>query len=723
MTKVTSDAQTGTPGEKVNVLIVDDQPDKLLSLEAALTSLGENIVLAKSGRDALRRLLEYDFAVILLDVNMPDMDGFDTAAMIRQHRRCTHTPIIFVTAFGDDMHTAQGYSLGAVDYILSPIVPDILRTKVRVFVDLFRKSQAIERHAEERVILAREQAARSAVEDSNRQLNFLSEASAAMTRHLSTDATIAETNRVAVPFLADFSLIALLDEQQQLGKCDAAWTTPLGNITSVRDELWVRLPAALRSTIKQSIEHGQVKLGPAAFTKAISISLSDYTADAGSLSDDQQVFAVVPLSARGRTIGALVLASKSLAGVSAIGQLRLVEDFASRASIAIDNARLYENVREHDRRKDHFLAMLGHELRNPLAPIRNAVEILRWSDKEGEKSADPQATQAREMIERQVAHMTRLIDDLLDVSRIASGKIQLRKERCNLTKIVQETAEDYRAIVEQGGLKLALQLPSQSLWVQGDKTRMSQIVGNLLHNAHKFTDEGGEIAVQLLPEADCRTALLTIRDSGIGMDRETLNSVFDAFSQADRSLERSRGGLGLGLALVKGLVELHGGTVCVSSEGLGRGTEFRVQLFLDATAAAAAQPAARTPAKGKSCRILIIEDNLDGAESMRLLLRHLGHEVKVAHTGPSGVVTAAEWLPEVVLCDIGLPGGMDGYGVARALREDSQLDGLLLIALTGYGRDEDQRLAKEAGFDHHMTKPVDFSVLQRTLTSFRSLVS
>ncbi|QDU28758.1 Autoinducer 2 sensor kinase/phosphatase LuxQ [Anatilimnocola aggregata] len=709
------------PSERVNVLIVDDQPDKLLSLEAALASLGENIVLAKSGRDALRRLLEHDFAVILLDVNMPDMDGFETAALIRQHRRCTHTPIIFVTAFGDDMHTAQGYSLGAVDYILSPIVPDILRTKVRVFVDLFRKTQEIERHAEARVNLAREQAARAAAEDSNRQLNFLSEASAAMTRHLSTDATIAEINRVAVPFLADFSAIALLDEQHQLGKCDAAWATPVGNLSSTRDELWQRLPAQLRGSIKEAIDNSQARLGRAGFVRQITISAADITGDQGIGGNPLHVFAILPLSARGRTIGALVLASNSLETTTAVGHFRLVEDFANRASIAIDNARLYENVREHDRRKDHFLAMLGHELRNPLAPIRNAVEILRCSAQVPGTTTDTGSIQAREMIERQVAHMTRLIDDLLDVSRIASGKIQLRRERCDLTKIVKDTLEDYRSVVEQSGLQLTLELPQQSLWIQGDRTRMSQIVGNLIHNAHKFTDEGGQVLVRLLPETDGRSALLTIRDSGIGMDRETLSSVFDAFSQADRSLERSRGGLGLGLALVKGLVELHGGAVCVSSEGLGRGTEFRVQLFLDQSVVASQQSAPRATTKGKSCRILIIEDNLDGAESMRLLLRHLGHEVKVAHTGPSGLAVATEWSPEVVLCDIGLPGGMDGYAVARALREETHLDGLLLIALTGYGRDDDQRRAKEAGFDQHMTKPVDFAVLQRTLTSFSHL--
>jgi CheY-like chemotaxis protein len=223
------------------------------------------------------------------------------------------------------------------------------------------------------------------------------------------------------------------------------------------------------------------------------------------------------------------------------------------------------------------------------------------------------------------------------------------------------------------------------------------------------------VTVRLKAERDGKSALLTVRDTGIGMDRETLRCVFQAFAQADRSLERSRGGLGLGLALVKGLVELHGGTVCVSSEGLGKGTEFRVQLFLDQSSKPESPPVAASPAKAKTCRVLVIEDNVDGAESMRLLLKYLGHEPKIAHTGPAGVLLAGEWLPEVVLCDIGLPGGMDGYAVARALRENPQLDGALLIALTGYGRGEDQVQAKEAGFNRHMTKPVDFEALRSAI--------
>jgi signal transduction histidine kinase/DNA-binding response OmpR family regulator len=717
---------------RVNVLIVDDQHDKLLSLETALASLGENIVLARSGRDALRRLLEQDFAVILLDVNMPDMDGFETAALIRQHRRCTHTPIIFVTAFGDDLHTAQGYSLGAVDYILSPIVPDILRTKVRVFVDLFRKTREIERHAEERVNLAREQAARAAAEASNRQLNFLSEASAAMTRHLSTDELVAEINRVAVPFLAHFSAIVLLDDQQQeSGKCDAAWVDASGEKHALEQSQWSLLLERLRPAVEQAIQAGALRLEERPLLPSISFSIqpvaihpSASQPSEASPPVDFQVFGILPLQARGRTIGAMILASARSEPTS-LSHLRLVEDFANRASIALDNARLYENVRQHDRRKDQFLAMLGHELRNPLAPIRNAVEILRWEDQDSPEApasdAHAHSAQARDMIERQVRHMTRLIDDLLDVSRIASGKIRLRKERCDLARLILQTTEDYQSLIEQSGQRLLVDLPEQPVWTQADVVRMSQIVGNLLHNAQKFTDHGGEIAVRLQPDAQGQAALLTIRDTGIGMDQETLHSVFDAFSQADRSLERSRGGLGLGLALVKGLVEMHGGSVQVLSQGVGQGTEFRIQLPLAEQVEPVRPKLPRPPTESRSCRVLIIEDHVDGAESMRMLLRRLGHEVQLAHNGPAGVVLAADWVPDVVLCDIGLPGGMDGYAVARALREEPRLYGVLLIALTGYGRDEDLRLAKEAGFDQHMTKPVDLAVLKQSLTAFTSL--
>jgi signal transduction histidine kinase len=284
----------------------------------------------------------------------------------------------------------------------------------------------------------------------------------------------------------------------------------------------------------------------------------------------------LPLAARSRTIGALVLGIHQPTRSFGPTQLSLAEDLAGRAGIAIDNSRLHESVKEHDRRKDHFLAMLGHELRNPLAPIRNAVEILRLTE-----PPNPVSEQARVMIERQVGHMARLIDDLLDVSRIARGKIQLHRERCDLAASVRETADDHRQSIEASGLKLDLEIPDEPLWVYCDNTRICQIVGNLLQNAQKFTDSGGRIVLQLRPQAEEKLVVLTIRDTGIGMDSETLAGIFVAFSQADRSLDRSRGGLGLGLALVKGLVELHGGTVYASSRGPGRGSEFTVRLPLE----------------------------------------------------------------------------------------------------------------------------------------------
>jgi PAS domain S-box-containing protein len=375
-----------------------------------------------------------------------------------------------------------------------------------------------------------------------------------------------------------------------------------------------------------------------------------------------------------------------------------------------DQKRAEEALQDADRRKDEFLAMLAHELRNPLGPIRNAVHILQLLGNEVRE-----AQQARAMIDRQVSHMARLIDDLLDVSRITRGKILLRRALCDLTAIVRTTFEDYRGMLEASGLKVVAELPDAPIWVHGDATRLAQIIGNLLHNVNKFTDAGGKVTLRLTNDAARGQPTIVVRDTGIGMDPAMLAHVFEAFCQADRSIERSRGGLGLGLALVKGLVELHGGTVRAHSEGLGRGSEFTVCL----TPTTAAAPAFLTPAKksNPTLRILIVEDHRDAAESMRTLLGLAGHEVRTAYNGLAGLAAAAEFRPEVVLCDIGLPGGVDGYEVARMLRQNPEMRGALLIALTGYGHDEDQRRAREAGFDVHITKPVDVKELQNLIAS------
>jgi CheY-like chemotaxis protein/nitrogen-specific signal transduction histidine kinase len=387
----------------------------------------------------------------------------------------------------------------------------------------------------------------------------------------------------------------------------------------------------------------------------------------------------------------------------------MIEALASRGTIALDNARLHHAIQEADRRKDDFLAMLAHELRNPLGPVRNAVQYLYLTG-----AKDAHLLNACAMIDRQVTHMARLVDDLLDATRIAHGKILLRKERCDLARLVRQTAEDFRSIFDGSGLELEVAVPAGPIWVEGDPTRLAQMVGNLLHNAHKFTDPGGRVSVGVTLEPESRSVFIRVRDQGIGITAEMLPHVFEVFTQADRSLARSRGGLGMGLALVKGLAQLHGGEVGAASPGLGQGAEFTIRLPL--AAAHLPPPALPLPqCNGKNYRVLVIEDNMDTAESTRMLLSLAGHEVQTAYTGAAGLEAARKFHPQVILCDIGLPGGLNGYDVVRALRQDPTLATGYVIALTGYGRDEDLRQAQEAGFDLHFTKPVDYEHLCRAL--------
>ena len=363
-------------------------------------------------------------------------------------------------------------------------------------------------------------------------------------------------------------------------------------------------------------------------------------------------------------------------------------------------------LQEANRRKDNFLAMLAHELRNPLAPVRNAAQVL------GMAGLDPDRLEkARSMIDRQVAHMARLIDDLLDVSRISQGKILIRKEPVDLTALIRGTAEDHRPLFEGAGLDLLLEVPNRPLWMDGDPTRLSQALGNLLQNAIKFTNPGGRVTVRLAEREGI--AELRVEDTGVGMEPEILARLFQPFSQADQTLDRSRGGLGLGLALVKGLAEMHGGSVEAESGGGGRGSALTLRLPLQVREAAPAPGETAASQEAKAMRVLIIEDNQDAADSLQILLELSGHQAEVAYTGREGQNAAHRLRPQVVLCDIGLPGGMNGYDVARGLR--SELPDTHLIALTGYGQEEDQRRAREAGFDRHLTKPIDPAALIRLL--------
>ncbi|HEX9670134.1 MAG TPA: MEDS domain-containing protein [Thermoanaerobaculia bacterium] len=363
-----------------------------------------------------------------------------------------------------------------------------------------------------------------------------------------------------------------------------------------------------------------------------------------------------------------------------------------------------------ERRQEEFLAMLAHELRNPLGTISNALQVLRLSGAEG----DPTRRRALEIAERQVRHQAALVDDLLEVQRVTRGEIELHREPLELVELVRATVERERPALEAAGLTLAVDLPRERLGVQGDPARLGQALEKLLRNAAKFTAAGGRVAVRVARTAGGRRAAVVVTDTGVGIGPEILPHVFEPFTQADHSLERTKGGLGVGLAVAKGLVELHGGEVEARSEGLGRGARFTMLLPIAAaapTAAAAERPATE---ERHARRVLVVEDNPDAAATLRDFLVLSGHEVALAHTGSAGVEAARRFHPEVVLCDLGLP-GMDGFAVAQELRRDPTTRGARLIAVTGYGRDEDRRRSREAGFDLHLTKPVDPGHLARLL--------
>ncbi len=381
------------------------------------------------------------------------------------------------------------------------------------------------------------------------------------------------------------------------------------------------------------------------------------------------------------------------------------------AGMALDitnQKRLEEALQEADRRKNEFLAVLSHELRNPLAPIRNSVQVLDHTD-----PASEQARRARIIIARQVDHLTRLVEDLLDVKRISTGKLRLQRNRMDLVEEVRASVEDMRPLFVSRGIELDFHMPSTPVWVNGDHTRLAQVVNNLLHNASKFTNRGGHAAVVI--ESRDGQVHLRVRDDGAGLALDMQDRLFEAFVQGEKTLHRSKSGLGLGLSLVRGIAELHGGTAVARSDGVGKGTEFVVTLpTTDAGVTAGADAA--LPEAGSRHRVLIIEDNEDAAQSLRDVLELLGgHEVRVAHDGPAALQLAATSRPDLVFLDIGMP-DMDGYEVARRLRKTPGLENVVLAALTGWGQQEDRRRTAEAGFDHHLVKPPEPKALESLLS-------
>jgi signal transduction histidine kinase/DNA-binding response OmpR family regulator len=667
-------AMSTQPGPE-QILLVDDRPANLMVYQSILEELGQTLVTASSGEEALKLVLRHDFAVILLDVNMPTMSGFETATLIRKRKKSASTPIMFLTAFTDEMNIIQGYESGAVDFMPTPVVPSVLKAKVRVFIELARMKRQAALQAEER-------ARREAAEEQAATFAFLARVSEDLARARTRQDFMRTLVRLPVPDMAEAAMVWFKNGDHP---DSIEWASS--------DETLVASPAVI-DRLEPAVARVMLDGRPSLFADVVG----------GILSYAQ----ILPLTVQGRAEGVLVLGSRQMrAQVSP-----LANDLAARAGVALENIMLFEQVQEADRRKDEFLGMLAHELRNPLGPIYNCLQLQRML-----KPDDGRQGQVRDTIERQIKHMGRLVDDLLDATRLAHGKILLRKERCDLTQVVRQTVEDYRNVLEASGMVAVVEVPSEPVWIEGDPTRLVQVVGNLLHNAHKFSQAGGTITVRLDRDGE-NMARISVTDAGIGIEPNMLLHVFDVFRQADQGLDRSRGGLGLGLALVKGLVALHGGSVEACSEGLNRGAEFRIRLPV---VAAVGQPEARTdqPERREAARkILVIDDNRDAAESLGMLLQHDGHDVEIAFGAEEGLRLARDHRPEVILCDIGLP-VMDGYQVIRQIRADKALSRAYVMALTGYGREEDQKRSREAGFDLHLTKPIDRATLTAALERAR----
>jgi signal transduction histidine kinase/CheY-like chemotaxis protein len=427
----------------------------------------------------------------------------------------------------------------------------------------------------------------------------------------------------------------------------------------------------------------------------------------------------VPLMIGDRVLGMLMVGSQNTEPGEGTQDWAALEELASRAAIAFENAQLYRSLQseiverrtaeaelqEANQRKDEFLAMLSHELRNPLAPIRNALEVIRRI-----APPDPKFNWAGDVMDRQVRHLTRLVEELLDVARISQGKIQLNKEPVDLAAVIAQSVETAQPFIDARGHTLSVKLPDTPVWLQGDFARLAQVVSNLLHNSAKYSEDGGRIQLELCVEDG--QAIVIVRDNGIGIDATLLPRIFDLFAQGSRSLDRIQGGLGVGLTLARRLVELHGGKVEAFSEGAKKGAEFRVSIPCVSVVRGAEDPCESAGATSAVLgrRILIVDDNQDAAESIAQYLQLEGHEVKTVGDGLQALACVPVFAPQIVVLDIGLP-VLNGYEVCRRMRKMPATQDALLVALTGYGQKEDQVRASEAGFDRHFVKPTDPRVL------------
>lgn len=720
--------------ERINILMVDDSTPNLLALESILRAPGRNLIRASSGEEALRYLLNTEVAVILMDVYMPGMDGLETAELIRGRDRSRDIPIIFLTADSSGgRHLSRGYSLGAVDYIVKPVEPDILRSKVAVFVELFKKTQKIKRQAEllRQKNLEIENANLARLEmliELGQQLALEHDPSQVLERFCYSGRKIVE---------AKIAAAGIVDRQgNTLNFCSADEDGKSAN----------GIPEVAQIALKRVLAAG----------RPLRLTDSDPPLrDAIEGPDDLRSFLGAPILSGAGVCGWVCLLNKLNADDFSEADERLAATFATQVAVAYENARLYTEAQKHttelraemaerkqaeeeraqllireqaarseaeqaNRAKDQFLATLSHELRTPLSAILGWSQLVRTGKLEEEQMA-----RAFETIERNARSQSQLIDDLLDVTRIITGKLQIELRQVDLSKVIEAAIDSVRPAYETKGIRFKLTGEQGPCLVRGDANRLQQIFWNLFSNAVKFTPASGSVNVKVKQRAS--RVEVSITDTGLGIDAKFLPFIFERFRQADGSTTRAHGGLGLGLAIVRHLVELHTGDVKVESDGQGHGSTFIVTLPLATKPLKAVGDASVSdndirPADYANAlngmRILVVDDEADSRDLLSAILTRCGGEVRCSESAAEALRALKNWQPDVLVSDIGMP-VEDGYSLIKSLRKlrSRRAKQIPAVALTAYATSEDRARALAAGFQMHLAKPIEPKSLIRSIAA------
>jgi PAS domain S-box-containing protein len=679
--------------------MVDDHPENLLTLDAILSDLGQNLVKAHSGKEALRELLSYEFAVILMDVHMPEMDGFETAQLIRHREKLAHTPIIFLTAMDkNDSSVYRGYSVGAVDYIFKPFNPDILRAKVNVFIDLFRKTREVKRQAD-------------LLRDINRELGMTNKAIGGLYNQLESKNTELRTERdfINAIFQTAGTTVAVLDAQGNIQRFNhtaeeqsgyssdevigrSLWEVMQAE-TTPREERLAKIMAAQGSITEE--EEWKKKDGTPTQMATTYTALRDSSGDVAHI-----ITTALDITGRKRSEERIRRMNEEL-------EQRVRERTAQLQNTNAELSRAKESAEQANKAKDQFLAVLSHELRTPLTPVLSIVQVL-----EEEESLPSEMHTWVKTIRRNIELEARLIDDLLDITRIANGKIQLNVEPVDVHGLVDCVIDICREDIKHKQINFEVHKNADHSKVKGDSARLQQVLWNLLKNAVKFTPAKGKIEM-ITSNDDEGNLEVEVKDSGIGIQPEMLAKIFNAFEQGDKDITRQFGGLGLGLAITKAMVEAHGGEIFVDSKGKDKGASFKVVIHA-LEGPSKKRPKQKVAVNGtpKHAKILLVEDNFDTSKVMKVLLERRGFSVEIANSVAEALESAKGGSFDLLISDIGLPDG-SGLDIIKAL---NAIHPVRSIALSGLGMEDDIRKSLDAGFDIHLVKPINFEQLYEAVT-------